>query len=74
MSLNKRRHLTLLAPVVVDDQGVDFSVSSDSQQIVVLGGGVALEFDEELMCYTGRVEVDLVYSAKRRPLRRFLDN
>ena len=59
MTLGRRRHLILYAPVDVSDaHGTEFSVQSDSSGVVVLGGGGSLEFDEELLCYVGQVEVD----------------
>jgi hypothetical protein len=59
MTTGKRRNLRLLAPVeVVDDHGSTAVVSSSSQDIVVMGGPVELEFDEDSMCYVGIVAVD----------------
>jgi hypothetical protein len=56
----RRRLLRLRAPVEVineADTTVVRVVSSD-QGVVVLGGTVDLEFDEEEMCFVGRVQVD----------------
>jgi hypothetical protein len=56
----RRRSLCLRAPVeVINEAGTTVAriVSSD-QGVVVLGGTVDLEFDEEEMCFVGRVQVD----------------
>lgn len=56
----KRRFLGIRAPVEVlneADTTVVRVVSSD-QGIVVLGGEVGLEFDEDELCFVGRVQVD----------------
>ena len=59
MTVGKRRLLLVQAPVeVVDEQGIDFTVSSDSAGVVVLGGGGSMDFDEELLCFVGKIEVD----------------
>jgi hypothetical protein len=59
MTTGKRRQLKLLAPVeVVDEHGSTAIVSSASQEIVVMGGPVELEFDEDWLCYLGSVSVD----------------
>ena len=56
----RRRSLLLRAPVEVinqADSAVARVLSSDSG-VVVLGGDVNLEFDEDELCFVGRVQVD----------------
>ena len=55
----KRRRLVVKAPVEATDvHGVEVSVVSDAEGIVVLGQGCDLDFDEDLLCYLGSVDVD----------------
>jgi hypothetical protein len=59
MTAGKRRNLKLLAPVeTVDEHGSTAVVASSSQDVVVMGGPVELEFDEDSLCYIGTVSVD----------------
>jgi hypothetical protein len=59
MTRGKRRSLKLLAPVeAVDEHGSTAIVTSSSQDVVVMGGRVELEFDEDWLCYVGSVSVD----------------
>lgn len=56
----KRRSLGLRAPVEVINAADTTVVRVDSSDggIVVLGGSVKLEFDEDQLCFIGRVQVD----------------
>jgi hypothetical protein len=59
MTAGKRRLLKLLAPVeLVDEHGSTAIVSTSSQEVVVMGGPIELEFDEDWLCYMGSVSVD----------------
>ena len=69
MTLGRRRRLKLYAPVdIANDCGTEFTVQSSSSGVVPLGGGGSLEFDEELLCYAGQVEVDPRVLGKRATL------
>lgn len=60
LAQGKLRWLVVRAPIEVINAADTTSVrvtSSDSG-IVVLGGSVKLEFDEDLLCFVGRVQVD----------------
>lgn len=59
-SHGKRRRILIRAPVeLVNRAGTaTVRVSSSDEGIVILGGATGLEFDEELACFLGRVEVD----------------
>ncbi len=56
----KRRSLVLRAPIEVINEADTTVVRVDSSDagIVVLGGSVKLEFDEDELCFIGRVQVD----------------
>jgi hypothetical protein len=56
----RRRNLVLRAPTeVINRAGTTRArVTSSDQGVVVLGADVELEFDEEQMCFVGRVSVD----------------
>jgi hypothetical protein len=59
MTAGKRRTLRLIAPVEVLDTRDGFAtLSSSSQEVVVLGNRVELQFDEDALCYVGAVSVD----------------
>jgi hypothetical protein len=59
MTVGKRRSLKLHAPVdVVDEHGLNATVTSSSPDVVVMGGRADLEFDEDLLCYVGAISVD----------------
>jgi hypothetical protein len=56
----KRRSLVVRAPVEVINEAdtTVVRVHSSDAGIVVLGGSVKLEFDEDELCFVGRVQVD----------------
>jgi hypothetical protein len=56
----KRRSLVIRAPVEVTNKAdtTVVRVHSSDTGIVVLGGSVKLEFDEDELCFVGRVHVD----------------
>ena len=56
----KRRTIGLRAPVEVVNlaNGTSVSVLSSDSGIVVLGRSINLDFDEDELCFTGRVHVD----------------
>ena len=56
----KRRSLVLRAPVEIVNEADTTNARIDSSDggIVVLGGSVKLEFDEDELCFIGRVQVD----------------
>ena len=56
----KRRSLVLRAPVEVVNEAntTNVRIESSDAGIVVLGGSVRLEFDEDELCFIGRVQVD----------------
>ena len=56
----KRRSLVVRAPVEVINEAdsTTVRVHSSDTGIVVLGGSVKLEFDEDELCFVGRVHVD----------------
>jgi hypothetical protein len=59
MTTGKRRMLRLLGPVdVVDEHGSTAIVTSSSQEVVVMGGPMELDFDEDRLCYVATVSVD----------------
>jgi len=51
MAVGKRRMVRLLAPVeVVDEHGLTALLTSSSQDVVVVGTHVDLDFDEDQLC------------------------
>lgn len=56
----KRRWLGLRAPVEVVNEAdtTTVRVTSSDAGVVVLGGSVKLDFDEDELCFVGRVQVD----------------
>jgi hypothetical protein len=59
LTAGKRRALRLMAPVeVVDEHGSAAMVTSSSQDVVVMGTHVELDFDEDWLCYVGSVSID----------------
>jgi hypothetical protein len=56
----KRRSLVVRAPIEVinDANTAVVDIASSEAGIVVLGGSVNLEFDEDQLCFVGRVQVD----------------
>ena len=60
LTVGKTRKLLLRAPVEVINEAESTSVrvTSSGAGVVVLGGTVSLVFDEEQVCFVGRVEVD----------------
>ncbi len=75
MTIGKRRMLRLLAPVeVFDTRSFVATVTSSSQDIVVLGQKVELEFDEDLLCFAGTVTVDPRVLGAKATLTASLDD
>ncbi len=67
ISLGKRRHLLLRAPVEVINASTStvVRVTSSDPGVVVMGGSVNLDFDEDQLCFVGRVAVEpLVLGAR----------
>ena len=60
LTQGKRRRLTIQAPIeIVNDAGSLVRVTSSTSEIALLHGGqVELEFDEDLLFFTGQIEVD----------------
>jgi hypothetical protein len=60
LSLGKRRHLLLRAPVDVINSSSSASVrvTSSDAGVVIMGDSVSLIFDEDQLCFVGRVTVE----------------
>jgi hypothetical protein len=60
LTVGKRRKLLLRAPVEVINAagGTSVRVTSSGPGVAVLGSSISLVFDEEQVCFIGRVEVD----------------
>lgn len=59
MTVGKKRQLTVQAPVdVVNECGTHCGAVSSSPDVVIMRGACELEFDEDLLCFVGQLEVD----------------